>query len=246
MKLDSELINKNSNGKDILRLPGFHQAFGSTEIGRFSQPDGFFEAAVQQENEAKMNLTPPPPPPVKRTRAPRGGRKSKARVEIEKWQDPNPMVGNLVPKKEMWPDWNPNSHQPCENPMNGQQRMMNYYPYHEESRPQSSYPEMAYQQQWQQDSGYYDRPNYNQYYQPYYNPPQDPVRNYHDCYPDYYYNHNQNWRNHPYYHPNHFPASHHHHQNVSYYQQYSEYRHYGYQNSRWAMNREIKYSSGMV
>uniref|UniRef100_A0A1B6C634 Sex-determining region Y protein n=1 Tax=Clastoptera arizonana TaxID=38151 RepID=A0A1B6C634_9HEMI len=242
VKHNSELLNQRSEGKDILRLPGFHQAFGSTEIGRFSQPDGFFEAVVLQENEAKMNLTPPPPPPVKRTRAPRGSRKSKARAEMDKWQDANPMMGGLVPKKEMWSDWNPNLHQPCENIMNNQQRMMNYYSYHEENRPQSGYPEMPYQSQWQSDSGYYERQNYNQYYQPYYNSPQESIRNYHDCYPDYYYNHNHNWRSHPYYHP----TQQHHPPNLNYYQQYSDYRHYSYQNSRWAMNRDMKYSSGMV
>ncbi|XP_046665081.1 uncharacterized protein LOC124357378 isoform X2 [Homalodisca vitripennis] len=51
----AKVISEGSPVEDLssTRLPGFHQAFGSTEIGRFSQPDGFFEAAVAAENERK-------------------------------------------------------------------------------------------------------------------------------------------------------------------------------------------------
>lgn len=239
-----------SVNKDILRLPGFHQAFGSTEIGRFSQHDGFFEAAAHQpEPVPKVSTPPPPTTATKRGRAPRNSRKSKQRAEVEKWPDPCPPPVSHAGKKETWPEWNPNVQQGCESIVSNQQRM-NYYQYHDEPRPQINFPEPSYPQQWHQEPVYYDRPCYNQYYPPCYNPPppsQEPVRNYHDFYPDYYYHgHNQNWRNHPYYNPSHFPMSHHHHQNISYYQQYSEYRNYGFQNNRWAMNREIKYSSGMV
>lgn len=224
-------VNGNKEDPGSTRLPGFHQAFGSTEIGRFSQPDGFFEAAVAAENERKVCMSPLPPPPPKRGRAPRGGRKSKSRV------DPCLSMGHAMPRKDSWQEWNPGIQPGCDNPVSSLQRM-NCYPYHEEQRSPMNCP---YPPQWQLDTPYYERPGCNQYYPPYYNSPQEPVRSYHDCYPPYDYP-PPSWRSHPYYHPTHFP----HHQNVGYYQQYSEYRHYGYQNNRWAVNREIKYSSGMV
>ncbi|XP_054261309.1 uncharacterized protein LOC128985626 isoform X2 [Macrosteles quadrilineatus] len=237
---DSPLVNGKQEDSGSMKLPGFHQAFGSTEIGRFSQPDGFFEAAVAAENERKVCMSPLPPPPPKRGRAPRGGRKAKSRVEPEKWPDPC-YPGNMMGKKEPWQEWNPGMQPGCGDVMNSLQRM-NCYPYHEERPPMV--PDMYNHNhpQWHPDMPYYERQNYNQYYPPYYNPPsQEPVRSYHDCYPPYDYP-PPGWRGHPYYHPSHFP----HHQNVGYYQQYSEYRHYGYQNNRWAVNREIKYTSGMV
>uniref|UniRef100_A0A1B6LYR3 Sex-determining region Y protein n=1 Tax=Graphocephala atropunctata TaxID=36148 RepID=A0A1B6LYR3_9HEMI len=51
----SPVLNGKLDDSNSTRLPGFHQAFGSTEIGRFSQPDGFFEAAVAAENERKYS-----------------------------------------------------------------------------------------------------------------------------------------------------------------------------------------------
>ncbi|KAG8327174.1 hypothetical protein J6590_024560 [Homalodisca vitripennis] len=240
----AKVISEGSPVEDLssTRLPGFHQAFGSTEIGRFSQPDGFFEAAVAAENERKVSMSPLPPPPPKRGRAPRGGRKAKSRAEPEKWPDPCLPMGNAMVKKDSWQDWNPGLQPGCDNAMNSLQRM-NCYPYHEDQRPPVNcpHPDMYQYPQWHSEMPYYERQNCNQYYPPYYNPPQEQMRSYHDCYTPYDYP-PPSWRGHPYYHPSHFP----HHQNVGYYQQYSEYRHYGYQNNRWAVNREIKYSSGMV
>nr|XP_024216083.1 uncharacterized protein LOC106679120 isoform X2 [Halyomorpha halys] len=58
--------------KDVLKLPGFHQTFGNiTEIGRFSQPDEFFESRppeildpppkenVSKFQETKKSVRPP-------------------------------------------------------------------------------------------------------------------------------------------------------------------------------------------
>lgn len=226
--LNGGTILKMEDGNST-RLPGFHQAFGSTEIGRFSQPDGFFEAAVAAENERKVNMSPPLPPPPKRGRGSRGGRKAKSRIDSDTFPAP------------VRSDWGPGMQPGCDS-LNSLQRM-NCYPYHEDQRV-NSYPDVYQQPQWHPDMPYYDR---SQYHPPYYNPPppQEPMRGYHDCYGPYEFPHPAaSWRHpHPYYHPSHFshsPSSH------GYYQQYSEYRHYGYQNNRWAMNREVKYSSGLV
>lgn len=225
------------------RLPGFHQAFGSTEIGRFSQPDGFFEAAVAAENERKVNMSPlpPPPPPSRRGRGSRGGRKARSRTDDQL----------AMARKESWQEWNPSFQPGCDSPMNSLQRM-NGYPHREDQRPMYPTPDGYQPPQWHPDMPYYERQNCGQYYPPYYNhtPSQDSVRSYHDCYPPYdspYPSPPPSWRSHPshpYYHPNHFP---HPPYQYTHYQQYSEYRQYSqFQSNRWAVNREIKYTSGLV
>lgn len=157
-------VDGSSSNKDVLRLPGFQQAFGSTEIGRFSQHEGFFETTLPQPEvppETKVSTT--PQNTNKRTRNPRGSRKNKNNnnnnnnsnrslegVEKNNWpQEQSLQCLNQPMKKESWPEMNsvmpqmpmPMSMSMQSMAMNNQVRT-NCYPY------QSMDDQQNYGQQW--------------------------------------------------------------------------------------------------
>ncbi|CAH0386693.1 unnamed protein product [Bemisia tabaci] len=99
-------------GKNGGKLPGFHQAFGSTEIGRFSQHEEYFEAPQEEDclglhNDLMSKVSPVPvsAPTSRRGRGARNGtRRTKAQErkqtkaaannQLSPPQDPAALPGN--------------------------------------------------------------------------------------------------------------------------------------------------------